>query len=224
MDMDIEKLADIGQTIQGLVILLAGLIALGHFSLKFHTRDPKIEKIFEGLRLIPTLVVVAILPFIFLILVIIWYGFNFDSIAIYVVITNIFGTIVTMIDLKYFINSRGTLKSIIVLLLLATVFIINMILLKNHFNKMHMYLVLYQLYTTLLTFISVVVNMYNLMFNDIKRKVIEIKTSDQVFEAELLSRTKDGDLLVRKVTEPQSEYWINRDEIKHIKVDSGRIN
>jgi hypothetical protein len=71
-------------------------------------------------------------------------------------------------------------------------------------------------------FIPAILSVQNWMFSDIKKSKMIFILHDEEFEAEVLSETARGDYLVRKTNDPQYEYWVNRDQIKMIKIPTPR--
>ncbi|GIO06228.1 hypothetical protein J31TS6_22560 [Brevibacillus reuszeri] len=217
------ELKDIPSFIQAAVLVIAGLIALCHYSIKFHRKHSKLDKMFDSTRLIPPLVILFLLSITSLSLALLFQGLPDNPSSYTVIAINVGALILGRLEISYLKKKfEGRIKQMLFILIFISLLYYDIKFAIEHFKVMNAFVLVYIVFTLLFYLFAGISNLYALLFGDLKNARMKFVLKDEEFLADLLLETSKGDYIVKKVDEPDKEYWINRDEVRKISIDVSR--
>ncbi|TQK74962.1 hypothetical protein FB479_101573 [Brevibacillus sp. AG162] len=219
------KLSDILTIIQAVAIIIAGLIAITHYCFQHQRRQSKIALILETYKLLPVMIVFFLLSLISFLTPIFIEGAKLSDASVKILIINIVALIAAFVEIKILAKyANEKIKNVLYIILFFVLLYFDLKLMIPHINEISFFVIALGCFTLLCYFVSACVNLYSLFFNDMKGANMLFKLQNgEEFSAELLSETKQGDFIVKKASEPNTEYWINRDQVIHIVKEVPRV-
>jgi len=214
---------DVPSLIQSIVLVLAGLFTLVHYTFKLSHNNTKFERMMEAMRIFPYLAAIVLTTVLLFVVTPIIGGASFSPPSVVLLTINIVAIFFGMAIWSKTKKIKAKWISFLIFLGYIILLVTNLLISWLYFESINLFTFAYELFAIISLLVPVINSIQNWMFSDIeKSKVTFLLIDQEEFEAEILSETKLGDYLVRKTNDPQFEYWVNRDQIKMIKVPTSR--